>query len=105
MCAAALVVAEDEELAAFNRSAERAAEDVLDEHWLCDACFIAEEVIGVERLIADVVEEGAMGRIGAGSSDQFSLGAGVASVLRFAAGGNYAKFFHRVGIRRGHSKT
>ena len=100
-----LGIAEDEQLVVLDGPAEAAAEHVLNEHGLGDSALVAEEIVGVQVGVADVLEYAAVVRVGARAGDQFHLAAGVAAVFRLAALGDHAELFHRVGIVGGHGQA
>src|ERR1035437_8268408 len=65
MCAAALVVAEDEQLVVLDGPAERPAEQILNEHGNGNAGAVVEEIVGIEIPVPQVVERVAVELVGA----------------------------------------
>src|ERR1039458_904119 len=93
-----LIIAKEEKLIVLDGPAEGASKRVLDEHRNGNAGGIIEKVVGVEVAVAEIVEGVAVELVGAPAGDQLHLRTGATAVLGFAAAGQHAGFFHRIGV-------
>src|ERR1700693_4155741 len=100
-----LIVAEEENLVTLDRTANGAAERVMNQHRKGSARGVAEKIVGVQIPIPYIVEGIAVKLVSAAAGDQLDLGAGAAAVFGLASVGHHAGFFHRIRIIGGLRKS
>src|SRR5438067_1439521 len=101
--ARALVAAEEKQLVRLDRSAQRTSELILFQYLFGGVgrktVAIEEEVVGIERFIAEELERASVELIGARLRDQIHIGAGVPPITRIVGGCLNLELLNRVRIR------
>ena len=97
-----MIAAEEKQLVLPERSTEGTAELVLPQdlflRLIGAAVAVVEEVVGIERFVAEELEERAMELVGSGLHDEVHVRAGISSIARIVCGSLYLELLDRVGV-------